>query len=173
MSESDNTTRYVTKFVENTTRVIGLTNSILASLKQREPAVAARYSDVPGLLDLAKQALVNMITPDMMEKLLIDFMSKAIDHLELLRVKDDSILTERLSIILPDSPYVERVQYLYGANPKKTRYCTDKEIQTMWLLTHALVHNAVKHIVNNKIEPYCSRILADGVIERWGVDFNK
>lgn len=175
MSEIDNMNdnKYVIKFVENSTRIIGLTGSILSSLKERYPNVAKEYEDIPALLELGKTMLINMNTPNMMEDFIIKFFDKAINHLELLRKKDDSILTERLNIIMPDNPYVKRIQYLYGANQGRIKYCTEKEIQNMWLLIHALVHNAIKHIVNKKIEPFYSRIISECAIDKWKVDFNK
>lgn len=135
-----------TKFIENTQRIIGSTKKIIERLTDENKALANMYSDIPGLLEIAGSTLANLGS-EFHHNALSQFIEKSLPVWDKIRLKDDTILTENLSLILPNNPYVSRIQYIYGANPSKTIYVNDSEIKNMWKLLTALVHNAVKYII--------------------------
>lgn len=134
------------KFIENTQRIIGSTKKIIERLTSENRQLADMYSDIPSLLDIAKEALVNL-GDDIHSKVFFTFIRKSIPVWDKIKHKDDTVLTENLGLILPDNPFVSRIQYIYGANPSKTIYVNDVEIKNMWKLMTALIHNAVKYII--------------------------
>lgn len=142
------------KFVENTQRVIGMTNKIVSRISNADRQIANMYSDIPGLLQMAGDLLVNMgdeIHTKMLHAFLKGILIKkegAPDDIPVwkkIKSKDDTVLTENLSVILSENPFVPRIQYIYGANPARRRYVSDTEVETMWKLITALVHNSIKY----------------------------
>lgn len=151
------------KFVENTQRVIGKTKLILEGIMKQDRHINNEYSDVPGLLDMAKDLLVGLDHETQL-KCLRSFIKKSSPVWYKIKEKDDTILTENLSLILPSNPYVPRIQYIYGNNERKIRYVGEEDIKVMWKLLNALVHNSVKYIIFSE-DSELLPLLPEGVID--------
>lgn len=162
------------KFVENTQRVIGMTKKIVTRISESDRHISNMYSDIPGLLEMAGNLLVNM-GDDIHTKMLHAFLKGvliqkegACDNIPVwkkIKSKDDSVLTENLSVILSENPFVPRIQYVYGANPSKRCYVNQSEIDTMWKLITALIHNSVKYVVHNNVEEFLPHISEELIIQ--------
>lgn len=157
------------KFIENLQRVILQTNAILDRISSEDSDVAKRYSDIPPLLNMAKDALVN-IGIDGQKKVIKVFIDKSIDVWYMIMNRDDRILTEHLSLILPGDDYVKKIQYLYGANDQRKCYVNEREINNVWKLLTALVHNSAKYVVFSDYEKFTSRLPKE-VFNEWKVNF--
>ena len=161
------------KFVENTQRIIGMTKKIVTRISGSDKQISNMYSDIPDLLEMAGNLLVSMGN-EIHIKMLHGFLrgvliqrEESSDNIPVwkkIKSKNDSVLTENLSIILSENPFVPRIQYVYGANPTKKCYVNQNEIDIMWKLITALIHNSIKYVIHNNIEefiPYISKELID------------
>lgn len=155
------------KFIENTQRVIGMTNKIVTRISDSDRQISNMYSDIPGLLKMAGDMLVDM-GDEIHTKMLHAFLKGVLiqkegspDNIHVwrkIKSKDDSVLTENLSVILSENPFVPRIQYIYGANPSKKCYVNQNEIDTMWKLITALIHNSIKYAVHNNVKEFLPHI---------------
>ena len=134
------------KFIQNTQRIIGKTKNILEKIMENNKDINNQYSDVPGLLDMAKDLLVSLDN-ETQTKFLVKFVKKSSSVWYKIKEKDDTILTENLSLILPSNPYVSRIQYIYGNNEKRINYVDEEDIKIIWKLLNGLVHNSVKYVI--------------------------
>lgn len=148
------------KFIENTQRIIGMTKKIVTRISESDRQIANMYSDIPGLLDMAGNFLVDM-GDEIHSKMIYSFLKGIliqkegyVDNIHVwrkIKSKDETVLTENLSVILSENPFVPRIQYVYGANPAKRCYVNHHEIDTMWKLITALIHNSVKYAFHNNV----------------------
>lgn len=157
------------KFIQNIQRVIGKTSQILERVMKADRTIASSYSDIPSTLTMANQLLLHMGVEGQM-KFFRTFIEKSINLWENIRVKDDKILTEHLSIILPGNPYVEKIQFIYGGNPQKKIYVDSAEVTMMWKLLTALIHNSIKYIIFSEDTTFYP-LLPDNVVEKFSVNF--
>jgi hypothetical protein len=158
------------KFIQNIQRVIGRTNQILERLIGTDPTIASNYSEIPGALTMGNMLLLN-IGVDGQMKFFKTFIEKSINLWEKIRIKDDTILTEHLSIILPDNTYVEKIEFIYGNNPQKKIYVNNAEINYMWKVLTGLVHNSIKYIIFSEDTRFYP-LLPDKIIENFGINLN-
>lgn len=168
------------KFIENTQRILGFTNVIITRISSEDPKIRRLYEDVPSLLDFAKSSLSSMGETTHVN-IIIGFIKKILDNKKLdtadgvhiwhrIHARDDSVLVTNLNVILPENPFIPRIQFIYGNNPDKIRYVSDKEIGTMWNLVTALIHNAVKYVVYSGNESIISMIPRE-LIEEFKIKF--
>lgn len=165
------------KFIENTQRVIGMTRKIVDRISENDKNIKSMYSDIPGLLETAGALLVSMgddihmkMINGFLDGLLIkkqrnDVEDDGVSIWMKIKERNDSILTNNLSIILPNNPFVPRIQYIYGANPSKRRYVNDAEIEVMWKLITALTHNVIKYVIFSQNQQYIHLIPSEMISE--------
>ena len=156
------------KFIENTQRIINATKVILERLMDEHDHIASDYSDVPMLLDIGKRILVDIGSQEQV-KLVKTFVEKSIPVWEKVKNKDITVLTENMSLILSDNPFVPRIQYMYGSNPQRRCYVNEKETKNMWTLITALIHNSVKYVYFSGNTELMS-IIPDGTIEMFNIN---
>lgn len=131
------------KFIENTQRIMNATNTILKRLMEEHAHIKGDYSDVPALLEIGKGVLVNLDNTTS-RNIIKGFLEKSVPVWDKIKSKDISILSENLNVILPENPFIPRIQYLYGSNPKSICYVNESETASMWRLIESLIHNSVK-----------------------------
>lgn len=156
------------KFIENTRRLIGSTKNIIDRINEENVEIRNNYSDVPSLLQMALDLLSNCGI-NSQKNLMKTFIFKSIEIWELIRLKDDTVLTEHLSKIIPDNPYVVRIQYVYGSNPSNKCFVDKIEIKKIWNLITALVHNSIKYILFSGDSKY-DGLLPRNVVSLWKVN---
>lgn len=162
--------KHFEKFIANTKRVIKLTIAVLKKIEQSNPEIYREYSTIPPLLEFAEKNLDNSAVANLA---LNAFISKAMNNMEELKSRNESILINKIDIILPDNPFNPKIQFLYGNNPQRKCYVSQKDIDALWNLAHGLLHNSVKHCVVNNVEPFKTMIIERGIIEEWNIDFTK
>lgn len=168
----------LSKFNEILQRIIMKTDVIIQDLIRSDSYIRSKYSDIPMLLKIALSVIQGETTIPQFDRIYTPiklfmkkyFQAKAdgINLFDLIDRKDDSILTEHLSAIFPESNYVDKIQYIYGANPKKKRYVSDEDVQFMWKLITAAMHRAIKWVILSGDDEYISRLPAD-VLERYRI----
>lgn len=134
------------KFINNIQRVIGKTTQIIERIMKVDKNIATNYNDVYGTLKMANDLIIN-IDSEKQKKLFKTFIKKSLNLWIKIKNKDDSILTEHISIIFPNNPYVEKIQYIYGNNPQKKNFVEPSEMDSIWKLITGLVHNSIKYII--------------------------
>lgn len=157
------------KFIENLQRVIGKTKAILETVMNDNPSIRSSYRDIPGTLDMG----LSLINSGSMfhQKIFRAFIEKGIDHFDMIHRKDDRILTHNLSMILPENEYVNKIQYIYGANPERRRYVSDEDVKVMWNLLLALMHRSIKWILFTEDPEFYPRLPPD-VVQRYKVNLD-
>lgn len=158
------------KFIENTQRIMNATNAVLDRLMKEHAHIRGDYSDVPALLEMGKGLLVNL-DDTTSRKIIKKFLEKSTPVWDKIKDKDITILSENLDTILPENPFIPRIQYLYGSNSHSRCYVNEKETATMWKLIEALIHNSVKVAVFSNDEELLA-LLPDGSIEMWKINLN-
>lgn len=164
------------KFVENTQRITGKTLSIINRLISEDKTIKNSYSDVPGLLQIALDIIPKsgngmqmQIISGFIDEALIkesrDSNGNVINICEMVKNKDDKILTEHLGKILSNNPYVERIQYIYGANPSKKCYVNEAEVNIMWKLITAIFHNSIKYVIFSENPKFFGKISKSAVTD--------
>lgn len=162
--------KHFDKFIANTKRVIKLTIAVLKKIEKTNPEIYREYATIPQLLEFAEKSLD---MPEIGNAAINGFLNKALNNLEELKSRNDSILINKIDVILPDNPFNSKIQFLYGNNSQGKCYVCQKDIDALWNLAHGLLHNSVKHCVTNNIEPFRTNILERGIIEDWNIDFTK
>jgi len=132
------------KFSTNTRKIIMLTNDICKDLSRKPGEIGKKYKNIPGLLDIAL-LVFDEFKNEKYEEILVDFLQKSIPVWDKIKNRDGSILSENLSLIIPDNEYIPIIQYAYGDNPDGKIHVDDKKIKNMWLLITALIHNSIKY----------------------------
>lgn len=158
------------RFIENTQRIMNATNSVLGRLMEEDSHIRAGYSDVPALLEMGKGLLVNL--DDYTSRNVIkSFLEKSAPVWEKIKNKDITILSENLDTILPQNPFIPRIQYLYGSNPYSRCYVNERETANMWKLIEALIHNSVKFAMFLNDQELLS-LLPSNAVQMWKINLN-
>lgn len=164
--------RYFCKFIENSQRVIGKTKLILTRIIESSDAadkkIARSYADIPGTLTSANQLLMG-IGGEIQINIFRTFIRKSMPFWEKIHSRDDTILTDNLSLIFPNNPYVGKIQFLYGANNERRCYVKADEINSIWKLINALVHNCIKYIIFSHDEEFFDKMDPD-IVEKLNVN---
>ena len=166
----DKANENLVKFIGNTRKIILLTTDIGKDLASRTGDLAAKYSDIPDLLELA---LIVYDAFDDRQKVnfLLGFLEKSLSVWDKIKRKDASILSDNLSIILPENEYIERIQYAYGHNSTRTIYVSDKMVSNMWLLITGLIHNSIKYVILSRNAKLYNTIMGMDAVNFWNVRF--
>lgn len=161
------------KFIENTCRIIGKTNQIINRILEENRdnrEIQTKYSEVPDLLKIASDLLTNCGV-DAQKSFMSSFILKSVNIWELIRLKDDRVLTEHLSEIMPGNGYVENIQYVYGANSSRKCFVNSDEIGVIWKLITAVIHNSIKYIIFSGDSTFVD-VLPRDVVKLWKVQLN-
>lgn len=159
------------KFVDNTVRIIDATLASLKRIMEDYSHISEQYSDVPSLLILGKD-LLRSTDEESRGKLIKFFLKKSSPVWNEIKNKDMTIIRENMSLILMDSPFIPRIQYIYGNNNDRVCYVNEKEIKIMWNLITALVHNSVKYALFSGDENLI-KYLPENVVEEFNIDLSK
>jgi hypothetical protein len=152
------------KFVVNLRKLIGKTNSIIVGIMAVNSKIAEEYKFIPMSLTFVCDFIEK--TPDKVKEIFIEFINKSMHLWPNIMNKDDSILTEHLSIILPGNKYVEKIQYIY-----REKLVNNDDVATMWKCLHGIVHNSIKYIMFSE-DPRFFNILDKSLIKTYGINLN-
>lgn len=169
--QTTNGKKYTELFINNLTKILRITEKEIASTLITNPKLVSKLSDVPGLISVAL-SYITSLDDNSIQDFMLKFIEKGYRNLSAIKNKEQNILLQELDIILPDNPYIEKIQYMFGNNPERKQYCSDKAISAVWNMIHALVHLSVKHIITNNIQPWKNQILSDRIIEQWEIQFS-
>lgn len=162
------------KFNENLQRIIGKTKVIVLEIMKTDQKVAYSYKDVPRTLDLAASIVTGefpLPNFDPIYGTICGFLNKGIDIFDMIHMKDDRILTEHISIIFPKNDYIEKIQFIYGANDQQKNYVSNEDITVMWKLIIANMHRAIKWVIFSGDERFINRLPVD-VVNRYKINLS-
>ena len=170
MAELDHTkaNENLVKFSNNTRKIILLTTDVGKDLASGPGELGQKYGDIPDLLELALM-VYDAFDDEKKVKFLLGFLEKSMSVWHKIKTKDASILSENLSIILPENEYIERIQYAYGGNPEGVIHVSDKLVSNMWLLITGLMHNSIKYVIYSKHPRLHDEIMARDPINFWNI----
>lgn len=162
------------KFNEGLQRVIGKTKNIIKEIMGSNAEIAISYKDVPDTLDLATMIITGdfpLPNFDPIFGTICGFLEKGIDLFDMIHRKDDRILTEHISLIFPKNKYVDKIQFIYGANHQNRKYVKDGDVEVMWKLIMAVMHRAIKWVIFSRDERFIDKLPND-VVERYKINLS-
>lgn len=173
--------KQLAKFNENLQKVVLKTKVITVEIMKKDKSIAEKYGMIPPLLDIA----INVIQGDTqfpgfdrIYGTLYVFLDKYVSSLErginlfdMINSRDDRILTHHLSALFPKNEYVDKIQFLYGANPQGKRYVNEDDVESIWKLINGVMHRAIKWVILSRDPKYIDKISLD-VIDKYSIVMN-
>ena len=101
----------------------------------------------------------------------IEALNKNINIFDMIKAKDDKILTEYMSVLLPKNPYTDKIQYIYGANPERRKYVDNDSVVGIWKLINALTDRAIKWVIATGVERY-SHVINLKMVEKYRINMD-
>lgn len=169
------------KFNENLQKVVLKTKVIIGVIMKKDKKISASYNGVPDLLDLAIKIIQGRVPLPGFDRIygtICGFFDKylkglenGIDLFDMIHDKDDRILTHHLSALFPKNEYVDKIQYLYGANPEKKIYVDADDIEFIWKFINGVMHRAIKWVLFSQDSRYIGSINPN-VVQKYGINMN-
>lgn len=166
------------KFNENLQKVILKTKVIISEIMKKDAKIASNYNNIPATLDLAisiVQGEIEIPGFDRIYGTICGFLNKyvvalegGVDLFDMIHLKDDKILTEHLSVLFPKNQYIDKIQYIYGANPQNKNFVDNDDLVSMWKLINGVMHRAIKWVIFSQDERYINKINPN-IIEKYKI----
>lgn len=156
------------KFNENLQKVVLKTKLVIEKIMAKDVNIKSSYKNVPSTLDIAMCVIQGSFPVPGFDRIygtICGFLDKynlglsnGIDLFDMINNKDDKILTEHLSALFPENKYIDKIQYIYGANPEGKRYVEKDDVDFMWRLINGVMHRAIKWAIFSQDPRYVDTV---------------
>uniref|UniRef100_A0A6C0BEA7 Uncharacterized protein n=1 Tax=viral metagenome TaxID=1070528 RepID=A0A6C0BEA7_9ZZZZ len=158
------------RFSTNTRKLIKLTSDITRLLASKGGVLEEKYKEIPGLLEGGLE-YYDLFDDKQKTIFLIEFLKKSLSVWDKIKSKDMSILSENLSIVLPDNPYINIIQYAFGGglDSDGTVYVDDDKVSNVWLGITGLIHTGLKFVIYSRHNELYEKIMSMDPVSFWGL----
>lgn len=181
LTQEEKTNLQLVKFNENLQRVILKTKVIVNELIKSHPKLATSYGEIPKTLDLALDVVQGTFVLPGFDRIYgtmfaflnkyIEALGKGIDLFGMINDKNDKVLTEHLSALFTNNPYVDKLQYIYGANSERKKYVDESDVATMWKFIIATMHRAIKWAILSGDSRF-SNVINKDMVKRFKINMD-